>query len=494
MLPVNCGSHTDYQTFVVDNLRKYYPNPDSISQNTWDIIDRFWNLDLSYTDQSMIDKYSKFGPAPRTPSCMQRSYLLSIDFKVSSITEWVSQLKLNPLYAFLSGFEVGDTPGIGTFYDFFSRLWDSDDNNLSSHLHKLKSTVKKPGKKGSKAKPIDKVTVEELFKQLEGTTFSIKDQPYGSLFELFKKEFLEKSVQKGLINNSHLSIAGDGTPVVTSARERKHRVCDCAEKGITDCDCERYFSQPDCDIGWDSSRDCFYHGYDLYMMVASDSESDLPVFPLFNPASMHDSHGFLHSFFRMKSFLPDYNVRKLLLDSAHDAMPYYEYCKKEHITPFIDLNEKRGIKVQYKNDFTIGKDGVPVCKAGRKMNHDGVESSKYRIKFRCPLASRKFGCSCSEPCSNSKYGRTVHLAMKDNPRLINIPPRDSDEWKNEYNARTSVERSNKREKIDFKLESGRHRSTKMWYCRLYHILMLQHLDAWDLPYESALRKLVCNVA
>ena len=360
MLTVNCGSHADYQTFVVDNLRKYYPNPDSISQNTWDIIDRFWNLDLSYTDQSMIDKYSKFGPAPRTPSCMQRSYLLSIDFKVNSITEWVSQLKINPLFAILSGFEVGDTPGIGTFYDFFSRLWDSDDNNLSSHLHKLKSTVKKPSKKGSKAKPIDKVTVEELFKQLEGTTFSIEDQPYGSLFELFRKEFLEKSVQKGLINTSHLSIAGDGTPVVTSARERKHRVCDCAEKGITDCDCERYFSQPDCDIGWDSSRDCFYHGYDLYMIVASDSESDLPVFPLFNPASMHDSHGFLHSFFRMKSFLPDYNVRKLLLDSAHDAMPYYEYCKKNHITPFIDLNEKRGIKVQYKNDFTIGKDGVPV--------------------------------------------------------------------------------------------------------------------------------------
>lgn len=494
MLPVNCGSHADYQNFVVENLRKYYPDPDSISHSTWDIIDRFWNLDLSYTDQNMVTKYSKFGPAPRTPSCMQRSYLLSIDFKVNSVTEWVAQLKINPLYAILSGFEVGDTPGIGTFYDFFSRLWDSDDNNLSSHLHKLKATVKKPGKKGSKAKPIDKVTVEDLFTQLEGTTFSIEDQPYGSLFKLFKKEFLENSVQKGLIDNSHLSIAGDGTPVVTSARERKHRVCDCAEKGITDCDCERYFSQPDCDIGWDSSRDCFYHGYDLYMLVASDSESDLPVFPLLNPASMHDSHGFLHSFFRMKSFLPNYIVRKLLLDSAHDAMPYYEYCKKEHITPFIDLNEKRGIKVQYKNDFTIGKDGVPVCKAGRKMNHDGVESSKHRIKFRCPLASRKYGCSCSEPCSDSKYGRTVHLSMKDNPRLINIPPRDSEEWKTEYNARTSVERSNKREKIDFKLESGRHRSTKMWYCRLYHILMLQHLDAWDLPYESAPRKLVCNVA
>ena len=95
------------------------------------------------------------------------------------------------------------------------------------------------------------------------------------------------------------------------------------------------------------------------MLVASDSESDLPVFPLLNPASKHDSHGFLETFFRMKSFLPDFKVTKLLLDSAHDAMPVYEYCKRENIVPFIDLNEKRGIKVKYKDDFTIGKDGIP---------------------------------------------------------------------------------------------------------------------------------------
>lgn len=84
----------------------------------------------------------------------------------------------------------------------------------------------------------------------------------------------------------------------------------------------------------------------------------------------------------MKSFLPDYTVSKVLLDSAHDAMPYYQYFKRENITPFIDLNGK----------------------------------------------------------------------------------------------------------------GGRHRSTKMWYCRLYHILMLQHLDAWDLPFESPLKKLILNVA
>lgn len=427
MLPVNTGGHSTYQNFVVENLRKYYPNSDALSRSTWDIIDRFCNLDLSYTDELMRSRYSVFGPRPRTPSCMQRSYLLSIDFKVTSLTDWAAQLKINPLYAILSGFEVGDTPGVGTFYDFLNRLWDSDSDNLNPHVRPVKSKeVKKPKQKGAKAESVEKTTVEQLFKTLEQKSFSIDEHPYGSLFRLYQKEFLEQSVKRELITPESLAVAGDGTPVMTSHRERRKRICDCAERGITDCKCDRYFSQPDCDIGWDSSRDCFYHGYDLYMIVASDSDSDLPVFPLLNPASKHDSHGFLETYFRMKSFLPDFHVNKWLLDSAHDAMPYYLYCRKNGISPFIDLNEKRGIKVKYKDDFTIGKDGVPVCLAGLKMNHDGTEPSKARIKYRCPLASRKNGCSCAHPCSDSKYGRTVHLAMKDNPRLINFPPRDSE--------------------------------------------------------------------
>ena len=89
MLPVNCGSHADYQNFVVTNLRKYYPKPDALAGSTWNIIERFWNLDLSYTDELMANKYSKFDPSPRTHSCMQRSYLLSIAFKVTSLTAWL---------------------------------------------------------------------------------------------------------------------------------------------------------------------------------------------------------------------------------------------------------------------------------------------------------------------------------------------------------------------------------------------------------------------
>ena len=46
---------------------------------------------------------------------------------------------------------------------------------------------------------------------------------------------------------------------------------------------------------------------------------------------------------------------------------------------------------------TCGVDGIPVRKVGRKMYHDGFEPSKGRLKFRCPLASRKYGRSCKHP-------------------------------------------------------------------------------------------------
>ena len=324
MLPVNSGSHTAYQNFVLENLRIYYPDPTVFSKSVWDIIERFWLLDLSYTDELLRSKYSVLGPKPRTPSCMQCSYLLSIDFKILSLPDWAAQLQIPPLYAILSVFPWGDTPRVGTFYDFFHRLWDSDPDNLSPHIHPVKKKkVKKPKSKGTKADSIESITVEQLFQSLEASSFSIDDQPYASLFKIYTHEFLTLSVSKGLIDTSKLSIAGDCTPVVTSARERKHRICKCADNGITDCGCGRFFSQPDCDIGWDSSRDCFYYGYDLYILVAANSESDLPVFPLLNPASKHDSHGFLETYFRFQSFLSDFHVSKWLLDSAHDAMPYW---------------------------------------------------------------------------------------------------------------------------------------------------------------------------
>ncbi len=479
MLPVNYGGHAAYQYTFVSEFLALFPDPFAVPKQTWDIIVKFWYLDLSETDTIMQEFYSLLGkPATRFPSCLLRSYLLSIVLKVDSITGWCRLLKITPLYAILSGFTSDDTPGVGTFYDFFNRLWQSDKDNYISQIKHKKAKPEKGKKRGDKT-PCDTDSAASKLLPLLQRIHLPNNNPFYLIFRLYHEQFLNTSIRKGLIDPGRLSLSADGTPLETARLERSKKICGCP-KG-SGCRCKRKFSQPDCNWGWDSSRNKYFFGYHLYMFVAADSKNDLPIFPMLERASRHDMLSFLHTFFAMKSYLPEFHIEKLLLDAAHDAYPLYEYCRTNCITPFIDLNPGNTGHFKYKDDFTIDEDGVPVCKMGLRMHHDGVEKAKHREKYRCPLANRKKGCFCEHPCSDSKYGRTVHIQQKDNPRIFNIPPRDSKEWKLEYNRRTSVERSNKREKIDYKLEDGRHRSSKMWYCRLYAIMMLQHLDAWKMP-------------
>lgn len=373
MKPINIGGHSAYQNRVLSQLHKYYPDAStSLSSSTWQILDKFWNLDLSSVDALMQDRYSSFGPEPRLPSDMLRSILVSVEFKITSYTRFAADLKENHLHAIISGFSVGDTPGVGTFYDFHKRLWLSDNKNLSTAVHPPKEKPQKPKGKEEKAAPVEKVTVEDLFHKFEETPPSDM-APCIRLWEIFNTFFLQTSARQNLISLKELALAGDGTPVYTAAQERKKRTCKCLEKGIRDCKCNRIYHQPDCDIGWDSHRNRYYFGYDLYMLTAADSENDLPVFPFLSPASRHDSHGFLYNWFSMKQMLPDAVVKKLLLDSAHDAMPYYDYCKANGITPFIDLNWKCGRPPVYKDDITINKDGIPLCPKGFPMKQAAIE-------------------------------------------------------------------------------------------------------------------------
>jgi len=66
---------------------------------------------------------------------MLRSFLLFLLTKPEiGITAWVDELYRVPLYAILSGFEPGDVPGVGTFYDFFARLWATSSKSFKPLL------------------------------------------------------------------------------------------------------------------------------------------------------------------------------------------------------------------------------------------------------------------------------------------------------------------------------------------------------------------------
>lgn len=98
-----------------------------------------------------------------------------------------------------------------------------------------------------------------------------------------------------------------------------------------------------------------------------------------------------------------------------------------------------------------------------------------------------------KPCSSAKYGRTFHTNASDNLRLFPPLARGSKEWREAYKRRTASECSNKREKVDYHLEDGRHRSTMMWMVRIYGIMFCQHIDAWFCHREEDLHTLIPGI-
>ena len=221
--------HNKYRGFLRKKLREYYPDFSSISKDTWHVYNEFKNLDLSAVDILMQDKYSVFGPIPRPPSCMLRSMLLALKFKITSVTAWVKSLQVTPMYAILSGFDPNDVPGVGTFYDFMDRLWDLPTNNYSPHIKPVPVKVNKPKGKGKKADSVEKEHVSDLIQRLSSMSFSLEEEAYQTLFTIFAVCFVSESIRRDVIRPEAIRLAGDGTPVVTSQRLRSHRVCDCAK-------------------------------------------------------------------------------------------------------------------------------------------------------------------------------------------------------------------------------------------------------------------------
>ena len=214
--------------------------------------------------------FSCRGPKSIDPADLLRSYLLMLQVGEPSITEWVNQLRRCPLYAILSGFEYGKTPGVGTFYDFFKRLWSHTSVNLSPKRRLNRKKVK-GGKKGEKAPTKAYSKIANLMAQLQKRS-SAKAHPFDVLLKLFQHQFLAVSAKSGLLGDTRaLSIAGDGMPLQTATQVRNRRLCNCRELGIEPCRCYRIYSQPDCDMGWDSYRNKYFFGYHLYTFVAADS-------------------------------------------------------------------------------------------------------------------------------------------------------------------------------------------------------------------------------
>jgi len=472
--------HRDYQDFVISQLHRHYSGSLLVLLNQdWPGIAKLWITDLSAVTSLMRDLYSPRGPAPRDPASMLRSFLLLLLTRPQTgITAWANELRRVPLFAILSGFEPGDVPGVGTFYDFFARLWIATDANIRSPIQQRGSKPKK-GKKGEKAGTASPGRVLRLVNWMKRHSAKQVVLPADRLFQIFQSQFLAVSTKLGLLGDKNsLTIAGDGTPVETAAYPHSKPTCNCYAQGLANCNHPRIYSQPDCDSGWDSSRERFFDGYHMYTLTAASSPHDLPLYQRLYPASRHDAVSFVLSSVEFLQRFTLGMVKRVLLDSAHDAKPIYDLLLDQNVEPTIDLNLRSSASPKAVRNLKISPTGKPICPAGLEMKHHGSDLRRMVDKWLCPKMRGKTTNTCPKPCSTARFGKTCRTYRKDNPRLFTQPPRGSDEWNRLYKRRTSVERTNKRQKIDYRLESGRHRSTRMWYIRAYGTMMCLHIDAW----------------
>ena len=81
----------------------------------------------------------------------------------------------------------------------------------------------------------------------------------------------------------------------------------------------------------------------------------------------------------MKNFTECHTIGSIKLHQSHSSID--RYCQETGIQPFIDLNPGNTGNFVYKDTFSIGADGVPVCKLGLRMKPDGVEANRNRCKW-----------------------------------------------------------------------------------------------------------------
>jgi hypothetical protein len=408
-----------------------------------------------------------------------RSLALMVHFKEESIDAWRARLLSDDILAVICGFLPGQIPGVATFYAFKTRFWPG---RRIYHIRKARKKSKEKPARGEKLPLKNPGVVKRIVTRLlAGRTFTCREESV--LHQILAVSVVRPSLKLGLLGDPEdMTIAGDGSPYESGGSPFGKKICKCQER----CDCERRFSDPEADWGWDSHRNVWYYGYTAYDITAAGSKHDLPIYIGMGQASRHDAVMGLRCLDDCRRLYPEINFTRFLGDSAHDAYPYYELLKFWQIEPFIDLNRRRGSAI---DGLEVDDLGIPVCALGVQMVNWGYVKDRHSIKWRCPLACGKIGeCAYKDSCSSSAYGKVVYGKVGADLRLLTRTVRGSAAWKEVYKRRTTCERSIKRKKIDYRMEHTRVRSKKRRFWLLTLGAINQHLDAWIAEFPVSIRE------
>lgn len=473
-------SHKNYQEKLLACLLLFYETERSRVVAMEKSLSKLYLLDLDPLLPIIKPLFSDFGRPAENQQGIIRSLVLMLDSDKHSITEWSIKVASDRLLCIACDFKFGDAPSVGSYYDFINRLWLASHNVHVKRSKTLRSFHFKPRKKlkaGKKLPPKHSGVVKKFVKL--AIRNAIPDYRPEKIFQEFMARcVVDVSAKMGLLGNiDALSAAADGTTYYSGASHYGIRVCDCKSKGIYNCQCKRRYSDPDACWGWDSYREQWFYGDTLFNITASDSPNDLPIYLRNAQASRHDSILTVFTMSEVRKLYPKITIKNFLGDGSMDNYPTYELLHHWQITPFIPLDSN----VKYKpGDLPPGvlcldDHGNPICMGGIPYQRDGRCYPKG-IKYKCWFDCHGIDKPCH--CTDSSYGRTVHLKPENDFRIFTPIPRGSEAWKKKFKTRTSVERSHKRIFEDYDIEAGKCRSSKQRFTRATIAAVNIHLDAW----------------
>lgn len=490
-------TNAEYKSFLHD-YRMSLPNDKYrffFNRRFGTLIKAMARLDIDAGINYLAPLYPKLGRPAQSQSQILRAFILMGRVGENSVDTMVARLRSDPDLAALAGLTPSNVPGVASFYEFQYRFWtqDRDDMHLgvndvlpcdrnANARDEVYATAKEKGIGNDGKLPDSNPSITEECERIIRGNGEFPNS-FGPHYQMLLRVLgIDSSIQAGLLKNVQ-TVSGDGTCFHVHANPNGHHRCNCIEQGITNCTCDRHFSDPDATWGYDSDLKEYYYGHTIYTLTAHSAEYhvDLPMSIRILSARRHDSASGLitmHEFFRSNSDLSFLNV---CLDSAHDNMPTYRLCKDIwKVNPLIDLNLHRGRKKSIPDTIVVGDDGVPICQAGQRMTYDGMDRTRNRLKYRCPLAAAHQDtstCPCIGSCSSSKTGRCFYVKAADDIRLYPPISRDSAQYKEIYKDRTSCERVNNRILNDYKLANYRGRTAmRLFFFSVCHAINI-HLDA-----------------
>lgn len=213
-------------------------------------------------------------------------------------------------------------------------------------------------------------------------------------------------------------------------------------------------SDKDAEWGWRRNKDGEEETYPGYRMhIIGDAKYEIPLIPVITPANENDSPLMIPVLGENKGLIKDFSPNIVIGDKGYDATENYRATVEDFKSiPIIDLN-LRGLKGKPDRFEDIADEkGIPYCAWGIPYVFWGYDKRQKRLKYRCPLACGKGGCTWIDKCSKSAYGQVIKIRLKDDYRRFIQVPRHTKRWKKLYNMRTSIERIFSRLKKD---EGGR---------------------------------------